>query len=206
MTVVAVVDDSGDARLTVTLPIRGPQAERVVEQIRSVPTERVPMVYQQMAANFVPSATHVNGRIDRVENGIELELDMRASGVCRTEGDSMVCRSLVFSKPLVPVLAALPTRRYPLILPVPVLQRNELVIEVPDGWIIDHLPRRIESKWGSVVETIVRDGQRYRSTVRLELPAQTVAPGDYPEFARFCHAVDELNSRPPVMTTYTPGS
>ena len=206
MTVVVVVDDSGDARLTVTLPIRGPQAERIVEQIRSVPTERVPMVYQQMAANFVPSATHVNGRIDRVENGITLELDMRASGVCRTEGDSMVCRSLVFSKPLVPILAALPTRRYALILPVPVLQRNELVIEVPDGWTIDHRPRRIESKWGSVVETIVRDGQRYRSTVRLELPAQTVEPGDYPEFARFCHAVDELNSRPPVMTTYTPGS
>jgi len=200
MKVVAVVEETGDARLTVTLHIRGPQAERVVEQIRSVPTERVSMVYQQMAANFVPSAASVDGRIDRVEDGIELELDMRAPSACRAEGEGMVCRSLVFTKPLLPVLAALPTRRYPLIMPVPVLQRNELVIEVPDGWTIDHKPRRLETKWGSVVETTEREGQRHRSVLLLELPAQTVAPEDYPEFARFCHAVDELNSRPPILT------
>ena len=211
MTAEAVVEETGDARLTITLQIRGPQAERVVEQIRSVPTERVSMVYQQMAANFFPSATDVAGRIDRVGDGIELELDMGAPGACRAEGGSMVCRSLVFTKPLLPVLAALPTRRYPLIMPVPVLQSNELVIEAPDGWMIDHRPRRLETRWGSVIETIERDGRRHRSILKLELPAQTVAPEDYPEFARFCHAVDELNSRPPVLIpesgkTYTPGS
>lgn len=123
----------------------------------------------------------------------------------------MVCRSLVFTKPLLPVLAALPTRRYPLIMPVPVLQRNELVIEAPEGWTIDHRPRRLETRWGSVVETVDREGRRHRSILKLELPAQTVAPDDYPEFARFCHAVDELSSRPPVLfpesgKTYTPGS
>jgi hypothetical protein len=200
MRVVAVVEASGDARLTVTIAIRGPQAERVVEQVRSVPTERVPMVYQQMAANFVPSASDVTGKIDRVEDGIELELRMRSPGICRPDGDSMVCRRLVFSKPLVPVLAALPMRRYPLIMPVPVLQRNELIIEAPEGWTVDGTPRRIEARWGSVVETIDRDGQSHRSVLRLELPAQTVAPDEYPEFARFCHAVDELNSRPPVLS------
>jgi hypothetical protein len=183
----------------------------VVEQIRSVPTERVSMVYQQMAANFFPSATDVVGTVDRVDDGIELELLMRAPGACRAEGDSMVCRSLVFTKPLLPVLAALPTRRYPLIMPVPVLQRNELVIEAPEGWTIDHRPRRLETRWGSVVETVDREGRRHRSILKLELPAQTVAPDDYPEFARFCHAVDELSSRPPVLfpesgKTYTPGS
>lgn len=200
MMVVAVVEPSGDARLTVTITIRGPQAERVVEQIRSVPTERVPLVYQQMAANFVPSAADVTGKIDRFDGGIHLELEMASTGVCRPEGDSLICRRLVFSKPLVPVLAALPTRRYPLIMPVPVLQRNELVIEVPEGWTIDHPPRRIETRWGSVVETIERDGRHHRSVLRLQLPAQIVEPEDYPEFARFCHAVDELNSRPPLLS------
>jgi hypothetical protein len=201
--VTAVVGPQGDAQLTVTISITGPQAERVVEQIRSVPTERVPMVYQQMAANFSPSATDVTGAIQRIDNGVELELDMRSAGVCRPEGESMVCRALVFGKPLAPVLAALPTRQFPLIMPVPVLQRSELTIELPDGWTIDRPPRRIESRWGSLIETLDREGQRLTSVVRLELPAQTVAPEDYGEFARFCHAVDELNSRPPVMT-YTP--
>ncbi len=211
MKAVAVLEETGDGRITVTLHIRGPQAERVVEQIRSVPKERVSMVYEQMAASFIPSASDVAGRIDRVADGIELELDMRTSGACRAEGEDMVCRSLVFTKPLLPILAALPTRRYPLIMPVPVLQSNELVIELPDGWTIDHRPRRLETKWGSVTETIEREGNRHRSVLRLELPAQTIEPEDYPEFARFCHAVDELNSRPPILTrsagkTYTPDS
>ena len=201
--VTAVVGPEGNARLTVTIAITGPQAERVVEQIRSVPTERVPMVYQQMAANFSPSATEVTGSVERIDNGVELELTMRSTGVCRPEGDSMVCRALVFGKPLAPVLAALPTRQFPLIMPVPVLQRSELTIDLPDGWTIDRPPRRIESRWGSLIETLDREGQRLTSVVRLELPAQTVAPEEYGEFARFCHAVDELNSRPPVMT-YTP--
>jgi hypothetical protein len=121
----------------------------------------------------------------------------------------MVCRALVFTKPLLPILAAVPSRRYPLIMPVPVLQRNELEIVLPEGYDIEGRPRRLETRWGSVIETVERDGRRHRSVLRLELPAQTVAPEDYPEFARFCHAVDELNSRPPVLTpaqrpAYTP--
>jgi hypothetical protein len=211
MQAVAAVDASGEARMTVTLTIKGPQAERVVEQIRSVPIERVPLVYQQMAANFVPSAVDVTGGLNRVEDGVTLTIEMRAPGVCRPEADTMVCRDLVFTKPLAPVLAALPTRRYPLIMPVPVLQRNELTIEIPDGWTIDDRPRKIETRWGSVIETVEWDGRRRTSILELELPAQTVAPDEYPEFARFCHAVDELNSRPPILTrtggsTYTPGS
>jgi hypothetical protein len=161
------------------------------------------MVYQQMAANFVPSAVDVSGSIERVENGIDLELVMEAPDVCRRDGDHMVCRALVFSKPLAPVLAALPTRRFPLIMPVPVLQVNDLTIDLPDGWTIEQRPRRVEAQWGSVVETIELEGQRYRSVIRLELPAQTVPPEDYPGFARFCHAVDELGSRPPTLTRST---
>jgi hypothetical protein len=199
MQVQVVVDDNGDGQLTITLPIRGPQAERVQEQIRSVPTDRVIMVYQQMATSFVSSAFDVDGRIDPVDGGIDLQLSLRAPGVCRAEDGEMVCRALVFSKPLAPVLAALPTRRFDLIMPVPVLQRNELVLELPDGWTISQRPRRIESRGGSVTESIEVDGRRHRSILRLELPAQTVAPDDYPAFARFCHAVDELNSRPPVL-------
>ena len=85
-------------------------------------------------------------------------------------------------------------------------QRNELILEAPKGWVVDQRPRKIETIWGSVVETVEVDGRRHRSVLRLELPAQTVAPDDYPEFARFCHAVDELTSRPPILTraTYTP--
>jgi hypothetical protein len=105
---------------------------------------------------------------------------------------------------LAQVLAALPTRQFDLIMPVPVLQRSELTLELPEGWTIDQRPRKIESRWGSVVESIEVDGRRHRSILRLELAAQTVAPEDYPAFARFCHAVDELSSRPPILAIAAP--
>jgi len=199
MRVDAVVASDGSAELAISLSIKGAQAERVMEQIRSVPTERVPLIYEQMATSFVPAAADVRGRVERVESGVVLELEMRAAGVCRREGDAMVCRSLVFAKPLAPVLASLPSRRFDLIMPVPVMQKNTLVITPPTGWVIEGRPRKIERPWGSVTESVDRPDGRHRSILRLELPAQTVAPADYPDFARFCHALDELASRPPVL-------
>jgi hypothetical protein len=206
MAISATLEPTGDGRVTVELPIRGPQAERVIEQIRSVPTDRVPLVYQQMAANFVPTASEVDGRIDRVDGGVNLTLEMRATGLCRIDGSDMVCRELVFSQPLAPVLASLPTRQYPLIMPVPVLHRNVLEITPPPGWTVVGQPRKIEAEWGSLVETIEHDGKVHRSVMRLELPAQTIEPDAYPAFARFCHALDELASRPPVLKVQTGGS
>jgi hypothetical protein len=205
MRVAAVVDGSGNARVTLNLPVRGPQAERMIEQIRSVPVERLPVVYQQMATTFIPAASEVTGRVDEADGGADLELEMTVRDACPLEGVVMVCRSLVFAKPLVSVLAALPTRRYPLIMPVPVVQRTEVIIETPAGWTIDHRPRKIVTKWGSVDEDVELEPGRFHSVLHLDLPAMRVEPDDYPEFARFCHAVDELSSRPPIIKAYTSG-
>ncbi len=200
VTVRAAVDVSGSGRVTVELPIRGVQAERVLEQVRSVPTDRLPMLYQQMAANFVPTAFDVEGRLDKDATEVRLTLDMRATDLCQPDDATLVCRALIFAKPLAPALAALPTRRYPLIMPVPVIQTSVLTVEPPPGWTLARTPRKIETRWGSLIETLDRDDRRVTSEIRLELPVQTVAPEDYPEFARFCHAVDELVFRPPVLT------
>lgn len=200
ITVDAVVEPSGGGRVTVRLPIHGPQAERLLEQIRSVPTDRVALLYQQMAANLVPTAFDVDGSVTRVDDGVDLVLDMQATDLCRPDEGSLVCRALVFAKPLAPILAALPARRYPLIMPVPVIQTTVLTIDPPAGWKLDRAPRKIDTQWGSVVETLTHRDGTVSSELRLELPAQTVAPDRYPEFARFCHAVDELTSRPPVLT------
>lgn len=197
----AAVEPSGDGQVTVRLPVRGPQAERLREQIRSVPTDRAALLYQQMAASFVPTALDVDGSVTRVDDGVVLVLDMRATDLCRPEDGALVCRALVFAKPLAPILAALPARRYPLIMPVPVIQTTVLTIDPPAGWTLDRAPRKIETRWGSMVETLEHADGVVTSEVRLELPAQTIAPDQYPEFARFCHAVDELSSRPPVLTS-----
>ena len=129
---------------------------------------------------------------------------MEVPGACEVAEDTMTCRSLVLSKPLAPALASLPLRRFPLVLRLPVLQRLELEIELPAGWVIDRAPRRIEAVWGEVDEELEVDGRRVRSALYLRLGAQVVDPESYPEFVRFCHAIDELGSRPPVAQRESP--
>jgi hypothetical protein len=124
---------------------------------------------------------------------------MVVPGACEPDREDLVCRSLVLTRPIAPVLASLPQRHYPLVLELPLVRRHELLIEPPDGWRLDRPARRLDTRWGSVSEVLGEEAGRSRSVLTLEIPAQTVGRDEYPEFARFCQAVDELVSRPPRL-------
>ena len=83
---------------------------------------------------------------------------------------------------------------------VPVERRLELELEPPSGWALaERKPRQLKAEWGTIDETLDTSDGSQHSVLRITLPAQTVAPEDYPAFARFCHAVDELTMRPPKL-------
>jgi hypothetical protein len=196
----AEVAANGDARINFRMPLRGAQAERLLERVESVPEDRVAMVYRQMAVTLFPGADLVEGEIDRGADGSKVELELTVRNACEREGDDLVCRSLILANPLVPVLASLAERKFPLVLRVPLLRSLQLEVVPPPGWSqADRRPRRLEARWGSVDE-IVEDGAgAHHSTLSVVLPEQTVTPEEYPEFARFCQAVDELTTRPPRL-------
>ena len=171
-----------------------------MERIESVPQEQIPMVYRQMAVSMFPGAGDVDGRIDQVGDESIIGLEMTLPRACDVDEEKIECRSLVLSNPLVPILAALPERTYPLMLQMPIIRRLELEIVEPPGWILQDRPeRRLDSQWGSVNEDLEREANNVRSVLSIELPSQTVATGDYLTFARFCQAVDELTTRPPTL-------
>ena len=141
-----------------------------------------------------------DGEIERTENGAVVHLQLEVSRACEPENGDLLCRSLVLANPMVPVLASLPERTYPLTLRVPIERRLELELIVPPGWqLSERVPRRLDAEWGSVSETLEREAESSRSVLRIALPMQTVSPEEYPAFARFCHAVDELATRPPRL-------
>jgi len=112
----------------------------------------------------------------------------------------LVCRSLVLSNPIVPVLASLSERRYPLVLRLPIERNLELDLVAPDGWsVVPRPPRRLAAEWGSVEETLSTVDGVQRSTLHIVIPAVRVEPSDYVAFARFCQALDELSTRPPLL-------
>jgi hypothetical protein len=181
------------------MSIRGFEEERLRREIEGVPRERVEAVYRQMAVNLIPGATQVRGSLAPDDDGAALRLEMLVPEACESDRDGFACRSLVLARPLAPVLASLPQRHFPLVLQLPLVRRHELVIEPPEGWVLDRPARRLETRWGSVSEILEDEAGRSRSVLTLEIPAQTVTPEEYPEFARFCQAVDELVSRPPRL-------
>ena len=70
----------------------------------------------------------------------------------------------------------------------------------PDGWsVVPRPPRRLAAEWGSVEETLSTVDGVQRSTLHIEIPAVRVEPSDYVAFARFCQALDELSTRPPLI-------
>ena len=154
------------------------------------------MVYTQLAANIYPGAEDVSGEVERTGDKLKLRLRMELPRACTIRNGFMECFDLMPSTPLVPALAALPSRNFPLVLRMPVLQRTELVLRTPPGWRIERSPRRLQARWGSVSETLDVTAAELRSVLSLSMPAQMVETDEYPEFARFCHAVDELIQRP----------
>ena len=157
------------------------------------------MVYRQMAVSLFPACEEVEGEVVRAGDGVMLNLQLELPGACDVGPDSMICRHLVVARPLAPVLASLAERRYPLVMQLPLTQRSEVEIDPPPGWTVSSSQRNFDTSWGSVAEDSAEHGEWMRSVLDLSIPAQVVEPDSYPEFARFCHAIDELISRPPVL-------
>jgi tetratricopeptide (TPR) repeat protein len=200
LTVHAAVDADGLARIAFTMPLRGGQAGQLLERVASVPQDQVGMVYRQIALALFSGADQVSGDIEETTGGATIHLDITVPGACDAEGHEMVCRSLILANPLVPTLARLPERTYPLMLRLPIERRIELELTPPSGWRTEpRRPRRLETRWGSVGETLADAENSNRSVLRIALPAQTVSPEEYRDFARFCQAVDELTTRPPRL-------
>ena len=182
------------------MPLRGAQADRLLERVEGVPVDQEGMFYRQLAVSLFAGASAVEGNIDRNPDGAVIQLQMLVRDACDAEEGELVCRSLVLAHPLVPVLASLPERTYPLVLRVPIERRLELDLVPAPGWESAHrAPRRLETEWGSVDEDLDKEAGSLRSMLHIVLPAQTVAIDDYPAFARFCQAVDELTTRPPRL-------
>jgi hypothetical protein len=200
----ARIDALGNARLEVSMRLVGARGEQILDRVSSVPQERIAMVYRQLAVSLFPACEEVEGEIGREGGAVVLGLGLELPGACDVADEVMTCRPLVVATPLAPLLASLAERRYPLVLQLPVEQQTSLEIDPPPGWEARWSERRFETRWGSVVEEISeRDGWLH-SVLELSIPAQVVEPEDYGEFARFCHAIDELVSRPPVLRRTAP--
>ncbi len=191
------VNAGGDADLAVELNLRGERARQMVDAVRSLPADRVEMLYQQIASGLFTGASQVHGAILDPDGSPRLSLSLHLDGACEKQPDgTLVCRQLNLIRPLSDALASLPERRFPLVLQLPVIRIHELELTLPEGMTAEAAPRKLEAEWGSLSEERTVSGGTLHSVLELKIPAQKISPERYPDFARFCHAVDALMTRP----------
>ncbi|NOZ78287.1 MAG: hypothetical protein GXP48_03720 [Acidobacteria bacterium] len=192
----AKVDASGAADLTYEILLRGAQGERLFKLVSTVPVDRVPAIYEQIAARIFPGADKVTGDIVRQDGGVALDLRLHLPQACTPSGDAMECRALTTARPLSPRLASLPSRKFPLVLQLPIEQRIELNLIPPPGWAVDMKSRTYTAPWGHVDRAVTTKGRSVRTVTTLQIPARVITTAQYPDFVRFCHAVDEIMVSP----------
>jgi hypothetical protein len=66
----AEISAGGDARIEFQMPLRGIQADRLLERVESVPVDQEEMVYRQLAVSLFAGASAVEGNIDRSPDAI----------------------------------------------------------------------------------------------------------------------------------------
>jgi hypothetical protein len=196
MTLRVVLEPSGKGHLEMEMPLRGARADQMVELVDTVPESRVELIFRQVASGMFPGAEKVRGELSREGLEVVLRLEAELEGACEVDSSGLDCRRLNLVRPLAPELASLPERTFPLLLRLPLLRRYELELRLPPGLRMPTRPRRLETRFGSVSEDLTVESNLLRSVLRLEMPAQVIPPEDYQEFVRFCHATDELMTRP----------
>ncbi len=190
---------SGAAHITYQILLRGAQGERMYKMVSSVPIDRVNMIYDQVAARLFPGAEEVNGTIEHKDGGVALGLDLQLPQACTPSGDAMECRALIMARPLSPRLASLPSRKYPLVLQLPVEQRIDVELTPPPGWVVNMRSRTFAGDWGRVSRIVTAKGPAVSSVTTLHIPACVVPAAKYQDFVRFCHSVDQITTQPPRL-------
>jgi hypothetical protein len=193
----AVIDADGGAKVIFSMWLRDAQATRFSDNLRSVPPGQIDILFSRLASGIFPGAENVHGSVQESGERLEVRFNLDLPDACTLQDTTMECRGLNATTPLTPILASLAERQQPLILQLPILRREEVIIQPPPGWSSHRAARHLSTGWGRIDETVENTGNRQHSTLVLEIPAVTVQPEDYSAFARFCRAIDELASRPP---------
>ncbi len=190
------VAGDGGARLTLRMRMRGASGERLQQMVQGVTDDRAAAVYAHLAGSIFPGAEQVHGSLETQEDGTLLTLELALPQACEPVGAALECRALTLDRPLSPMLASLPQRRFPLVLQLPLDRRLDLDLDLPAGFTVSRKPRLLEAEFGTVKEELKVAAGHLHSVLQVSVPAQVISPERYPDFVRFAHAVDELTSRP----------
>nr|PZN20999.1 MAG: hypothetical protein DIU78_18270 [Pseudomonadota bacterium] len=133
-----------------------------------------------------------------LENPLE-PVRIRVAGSTKTfarrEGEEL-SMAVTPSLRLTPKFASLSHRTQPVVTESFTTTEETTIVELPEGATIVSAPTSVEEKgrFGSYSVRVSVDGSRVEVKSRVVVTARRIAPRDYPEWKRFCEAVDRALS------------
>jgi tetratricopeptide (TPR) repeat protein len=199
-----------DARLT--LRLGASRSAQMRTMLAGIDPGGRPQFLRDLAERIFPGARDTTGEIlneRELDRPLEVVLHCRSSQFPDLAGTPLELEQFVPGLGLRQLYAIADSRRFPLLIDTPLVERTSFRIELPANV---HLARRINTV------DIRNDFGRYRVSARelnagsfeitrdFDIPVQVIAPARYPEFRLFATQIDEAERQRFVLSVSSTSS
>jgi len=209
------LDAGGNASVHLEIKLGSYRSAQMRSTLRGLSEGQRRQVFEQLAARIFSGATAVSGTTSAEnETAQPLTLEIRCAVPQLVALDRLARDEVLDIGQFVPVLglrrmyASSVTRRFPLLIDVPLLEQATFRIHLPEGVRVAQAAAdaRLSSEFGDYALEFRRTDTRTFEVRRgFRIPAQLIAPAAYARFARFAAQIDEAERRRLSLARSAPG-
>jgi hypothetical protein len=191
------ISPQGDLDARVVLHLGASRAAQIRSTLANIDTAGRPQFLQDLAARIFKGARGTTGEI---RNERELDRPLEIAFHCRAPGFVSVSSAKVDVEQFVPILGlrqlfATPnSRRFPLYLDIPLVERTTFRVELPSNLRVARRLNTVDlrTEFGHY-HLVSRElsASNFEVTREFEIPVQVVTPGRYPDFRSFALQIDD---------------
>jgi transglutaminase-like putative cysteine protease len=198
---------NGDLDAKYSYQLTGWYADRASAELRPLKGENQAQFFQREAAQLSAAAVakeHQVGDTMSVSGPIGVEQHVSVPGYSAAQGTFRV-----FELPPVALgiaddspSAGVTTRKYPLFVGTPRIEKGEITVEVPAGWKVQYVPPKLEGSAEGVSFTSACEaaGQTVTCHHEVKLDKLVVAPEQYPAFRAAITKLEAYERRIVLLT------
>ena len=189
------LDESGAIHGTLRIRFGSLRGAQMRENLRQLSGKERQAYLEEIAGRILPNARNISGMVLHErdpENPLELEMKIGTSTPSQWSGSNLDLGQIIPALGLGRLYATLPQRQQDLLLDTPLIEDSEFVVHLPSGMEGGHLPKSVnlKSRFGEYSTRFKIEDRTLKISRSFRIPAQQIAPADYPSFSRFALQID----------------
>ncbi|HUX65934.1 MAG TPA: DUF3857 domain-containing protein [Terriglobales bacterium] len=192
------LDAAGNLHFEMNWTVRGQEAPEL-RQALELPERRTGAL-QAMLHNRLPGISVTEATVENEENWdlpLEVSLQGEIPRFATVSGTTLLVPRQIVPRRWLPEMAALATRKTPVLMGAPEIQVEEMHLALPAGYQLARVPAgtRLEEPFGSFQAGVGMNGGTLTIQSRLETTHSLIAPSGYGAFRAFWTEVDATLGR-----------